>query len=129
MNHRAEWPLVGREAELERMALAREDGDCHGVVVSAPAGVGKSRLAREAHVAAARDGALVDWVQATSSAATVPLGAFAGLIPDDACSDNTLELMRQSAEPVGRHWVARVPPGWREMTSTATSMASATKHA
>ena len=94
----AVWPLVGREAELERIALARVDGDCRGVVVSAGAGVGKSRLAREAHAAAARDGALVDWVQATSSAATVPLGAFAALIPEHARSDNTLELMRQSAD-------------------------------
>ena len=57
------------------------DEDCRGVVVSAGAGVGKSRLAREAHAAAERDGALVGWVQATSSAAAVPLGAFAGLHP------------------------------------------------
>ena len=95
----AVWPLVGREAELERIALARGDGACHGVVVSAGAGVGKSRLAREAHAAAARDGALVDWVQATNSAAAaVQLGAFAGLLPDDARTDNALELMRRSAD-------------------------------
>jgi DNA-binding NarL/FixJ family response regulator len=95
---RAVWPLVGRDAELERIALARVDADCRGVVVSAGAGVGKSRLAREAHAAAEREGALVDWVQATSSAAAVPLGAFAGLIPDGARSDNALELMRQSTD-------------------------------
>ena len=107
MSHRAStapapvsgiWPLVGREAELERIALARVDVDCRGVVVSAGAGVGKSRLAREAHAAAERDGALVDWVQATSSAAAVPLGAFAGLIPDDARSENALDLMRHSTD-------------------------------
>ena len=94
----AAWPLVGRDAELEHIALARADVDCHGIVVSAGAGVGKSRLAREAHAAAARDGALVDWVQATSSAAAVPLGAFAGLLPDDVRSDNALDLMRHSTD-------------------------------
>jgi DNA-binding NarL/FixJ family response regulator len=92
------WPLVGRDTELEHIAHARGDAGCHGIVVSAGAGVGKSRLAREAHAAAARDGALADWVQATSSAAAVPLGAFAGLIPDDARSDNALELMRHSTD-------------------------------
>ena len=50
------------------------------MVVSAPAGVGKSRLAREALEAAAGDGAMTHWAQATGSAASVPLGAFAGLV-------------------------------------------------
>ena len=94
----AEWPLVGRDYELENIAQARGDAACRGVVVSAVAGVGKSRLAREAHAAAQRDGAVVGWVQATTSAATVPLGAFAGLIPEAVRSDDTLELMRSSAD-------------------------------
>ncbi len=92
------WPLVGRDAELADIAYARSDSQCRGIVVSAAAGVGKSRLAREAQASAERDGALVDWVQATSSAAAVPLGAFARLIPDDVRSDNALELMRQSTD-------------------------------
>ena len=66
--------------------------------MSAGAGVGKSRLAREAHAAAQRSGALAVWAQATRSSATVPLGAFAGLIPDDVRSDDALELMRRSAD-------------------------------
>ena len=94
----ATWPLVGREAELTRIAAAMADADCRGVVVSAGAGVGKSRLAREAHAAARRSGALAVWAQATRSSATVPLGAFAGLIPDDVRSDDALELMRRSAD-------------------------------
>jgi DNA-binding CsgD family transcriptional regulator len=92
------WPLTGRDIELENIATARGDTRCRGVVLSAAAGVGKSRLAREAHSAAERDGALVGWVQATSSAASVPLGAFASLIPDDARTDDTLRLMRHSAD-------------------------------
>jgi DNA-binding NarL/FixJ family response regulator len=92
----AAWPLVGRDVELGTIARARADAACAGVVVSAGAGIGKSRLAREAYAEAEREGALVGWVQATSSAAAVPLGAFAGLIPDDVRSDDALELMRRS---------------------------------
>ena len=94
----AAWPLVGRDAELEAIAAARADADVSGVVVIADAGIGKSRLAREAFAQAEAAGAPVAWVQATRSAAAVPLGAFADLIPDDVRSDDTLELMRRSTE-------------------------------
>jgi DNA-binding NarL/FixJ family response regulator len=91
----ADWPLVGREAELAGIAAARADRHCPGVVVTAAPGAGKSRLAREAQAAADRDGALTAWVQATRSAAAVPLGAVAGLIPDELRTDHPLELMRR----------------------------------
>jgi DNA-binding CsgD family transcriptional regulator len=84
--------------ELGRIAQARAESDCRGVVISAQAGIGKSRLAREACAVAERGGAFVDWVQATSSAATVPLGALAGLLPDDVRTDDVLELMRRSVD-------------------------------
>jgi DNA-binding CsgD family transcriptional regulator len=89
-------PLIGRDAELDRIAGLRASGSCPGVVIQAPAGVGKSRLAREAVAAAERDGALTGWVQATRSAAAVPLAAFVALLPPDARSDDLLALMRQS---------------------------------
>jgi DNA-binding CsgD family transcriptional regulator len=92
------WPLIGREAELQRIADVRAGGESTGVVLSAPAGVGKSRLAREAIAAAERDGALTEWVQATRSAAAIPLGALAALVPADARADDPLELMRRSAD-------------------------------
>jgi len=91
------WALVGRAPELARIAVLRSGG-APGVVLHGPAGVGKSRLAREAVAAAEADGALVEWVQATRSAATVPFGAFADLIPEDARSDEPLELMRRSVD-------------------------------
>ena len=94
---RLEWPLVGRDRELARIAAAREAGAGTGVVLSAPAGVGKSRLARHAVQVAEGDGALVRWVQATGSAAAVPLGAFADLLPADTGSGEPLALMRRSA--------------------------------
>jgi DNA-binding NarL/FixJ family response regulator len=64
----------------------------------ADAGVGKSRLAREAQAAAERDGAFGAWVQATRSAATVPLGAVADLVPDEVRSDDIVALLRHCGE-------------------------------
>ena len=40
---------------------------------------------------------MAGWVQATRSAAGVPLAAFAGLLPADVSSDDPLALMRESA--------------------------------
>ncbi|HUA48187.1 MAG TPA: AAA family ATPase [Solirubrobacteraceae bacterium] len=87
------WPLVGRESELARVAEARASG-APGVVVRAPAGIGKSRLAREALAEAERKGTSTLWVQGTHSAATVPLGAFAPFIPVEVRSDDRFELLR-----------------------------------
>ena len=85
-----EWPLIGRDGELARIAELRRAGACPGVLVGAAAGVGKSSLARHAVAAAKADGWHTAWVQATRSAAAVPLGAFAALIPDDGVADSTL---------------------------------------
>ncbi len=93
----ATWPVIGRERELATIARARADG-AGGVVVYAPAGVGKSRVAREALTEAERQGALTAWVQATRSAASMPLGAFAGVIPLEVRSDNLFELLRRGTE-------------------------------
>jgi DNA-binding NarL/FixJ family response regulator len=92
------WPLIGRDRELEAIAAARASPGCRGVVLVADAGVGKSRLAREAQDAAERDGAMVAWVQATRSASAIPLAAVADLAPDGVRSDDVLELMRRCGE-------------------------------
>ncbi len=92
------WPLIGRERELDAIASARASAGCHGVVVVADAGVGKSRLVREAQVAAERDGAFVGWVQGTRSAAAVPLAAVADLVPDEVRSDDLVTLLRRCGE-------------------------------
>ncbi|RKQ93024.1 regulatory LuxR family protein [Solirubrobacter pauli] len=91
-----DWPLVGRDQELTAIARARSEGHW-GVVVSADAGTGKSRLGREALAAFERDGAMTEWVQATRSAAMIPLGAFARLLPDSVRSDQAFNLLRDSA--------------------------------
>jgi DNA-binding CsgD family transcriptional regulator len=92
------WPFIGRDHELEAIAAARASPACQGVVVIAGAGAGKSRLAREAQDAAARDGAFVRWIQATRSAAAVPLAAVADLVPDEVRSDDTVALLRRCGE-------------------------------
>ncbi len=90
------WPIVGRDEELAFIERARAAGTS-AVVLQGPAGVGKSRLAHEALRQAEEEGMVTRWVQATRSAATVPLGAFAGVIPEWARSEDPLELLRLSA--------------------------------
>ncbi|MEN4475222.1 helix-turn-helix transcriptional regulator [Mycolicibacterium cosmeticum] len=70
------WPLTGRSAEMSAIAAAIAAPGIPGVVVCGAAGVGKSRIAREALSASAARGALTRWAVATSSARTLPLGAF-----------------------------------------------------
>ena len=76
------WPLVGRDDELELATSALEACNC--VVLTGAAGVGKTRLAREVLARVATDHDRTEWVAATQSAATVPLGAVAHLVPDAA---------------------------------------------
>ncbi|MEY2398798.1 MAG: hypothetical protein QOJ00_1972 [Actinomycetota bacterium] len=65
------WPFVGRRVELATIrASARAASGA--LVVSGAAGVGKTRLVREALA-----GLDPVWVAATTAAASVPLGAFA----------------------------------------------------
>jgi DNA-binding NarL/FixJ family response regulator len=89
--------LTGRAEELRRISelTRRRDGPA-GVVLAGSAGVGKTRLAREALAAAEQRGALTRWAAATASAQTLPLGAFAATLgvvgPDPA------RLVRQASE-------------------------------
>ena len=92
------WPFVGREDELAWVSAARQDASSWGVVLSGAAGVGKTRLARAALDSAGADGAATEWVQATRAAASIPLGAFAGLMPVGVHRGDRLELFQLCAE-------------------------------
>ena len=72
------WPLTGRDDELAKVTAAIRPG-ASGIVVAGPAGVGKTRLAREA-VAAVGAGTSFSWAHGSTAARPVPLGAFAGLL-------------------------------------------------
>jgi predicted ATPase len=62
------WPLVGRAEELRYIdaATQRADGP-RGVVLAGAAGVGKTRLAREALTLLTRRGASARWATGTAS--------------------------------------------------------------
>lgn len=83
------WPLTGRAEELNRISEStrRRDGPM-GIVLAGAAGVGKTRLAREALGVAEQRGALIRWAVATASSRALPLGAFAATVgtpgPDPA---------------------------------------------
>ncbi len=78
--------LAGREEELA--AIRRSlggPGAHHGVVIVGNAGVGKTRLAREALSNAAQSGHRTNWFVGTESAREIPLGAFTGSISQSMC--------------------------------------------
>lgn len=86
------WPLTGRDEELRRVAALIRPGAA-GIVVAGPAGVGKTRLAREALPVSGGRRATVVWAQGSRTARPLPFGAFAGLL-DVAVGD--------AAETIGR---------------------------
>lgn len=89
---RLTWPLNGRAEELQSIEAALSAPELCGLVVCGAAGVGKSRLTRDALDAAASRGCEIRWVVATSSARSIPLGAFASWAP--AAATDTLSLVR-----------------------------------
>lgn len=75
------WPLVGRDLELASFGVAWGSRRCQAVAIHGPAGVGKSRVAEECLARALRGGFEGGRAAASPTAATVPLGAVAHLIP------------------------------------------------
>ncbi|WP_313407458.1 AAA family ATPase, partial [Aeromicrobium sp.] len=71
------WPLTGRDEERRRIVEAIRP-TAAGIVVAGSAGVGKTRLAREALSAACAQDASIVWALGSAAARSVPLGAFAG---------------------------------------------------
>jgi DNA-binding CsgD family transcriptional regulator len=89
-----EWPLVGRDRDLADISAARAAARAGGLLLGGPAGVGKTRLAREAAAVAERGGETVRWVRATRSASPIPLGAFAPLLPPEELGEGGAQLRR-----------------------------------
>ena len=93
------WPLVGRQAELEVLSAVLADTPAGGVVLAGEAGIGKTRMAREALARAEAAGWGVEWLAATRAAASIPFGAVSHLLPPaERLDDDRLDTLRRTAE-------------------------------
>jgi DNA-binding CsgD family transcriptional regulator len=77
---RSDLPLVGRAAELAEIRTLLAAGG-HGVLLAGPAGVGKSRLAREAAAGSRAAGWQVLSARTSGSGTGLALAALAPLLP------------------------------------------------
>jgi DNA-binding CsgD family transcriptional regulator/tetratricopeptide (TPR) repeat protein len=68
--------LIGRDRELAELRRALRDEDVRGIVISGPAGVGKSRLALTTLDEAAHDGWATAIVRASAGLAALPFGSL-----------------------------------------------------
>ncbi len=78
------WPLTGRSEEMRAVEAAIGTPRVPGILIGGSAGVGKSRLAREALTAAMARGCNGRWVAGTVAARSLPLGAFTAWIQPEA---------------------------------------------
>lgn len=85
--------MTGREQELRVIDDVLSGSERRGVVIAGRAGVGKTRLAREAAAAMAARGWSVSRLTGTATARPVPLGAFARWIEDFTAAP--LAMVRQ----------------------------------
>ena len=96
-----EWPLVGRDEQREVIDTVLAAEPARSVVVAGPAGVGRTRLLHEALAVARHRGRPVRWVAATSTAAGVPLGALAPLLPALETASGGLAMLQRAADALG----------------------------
>jgi DNA-binding CsgD family transcriptional regulator/type II secretory pathway predicted ATPase ExeA len=102
---------VGRGRELARLTELIAGRD-QAAVVAGPAGVGKTRLARESLRFAESAGWATAVVTATRAAGGIPLGALAPLLPLDkqtplGAVDDQADLLRRSARALVGQWGGR----------------------
>jgi DNA-binding CsgD family transcriptional regulator len=89
---RLSWPLIGRSQQMGAIKAAILASDVSGIAVYGAAGVGKSRIVRDALSAAESQGWEGRWAVGTSSARAIPLGAFTAWAPSGVT--DTVQLLR-----------------------------------
>ncbi|MER6434571.1 LuxR family transcriptional regulator [Streptomyces sp900105245] len=92
-----QWPLAGRKDELQRISQAWQNQRTKVLLLTGPAGVGKSRLADECLTQAVRGGWRGARATATAAAAAVPLGAIAHLLPPSVDMSDPVRAFSQVA--------------------------------
>jgi DNA-binding CsgD family transcriptional regulator len=75
------WEFVGRRAEFDRMLAAATGAAGRGLIYSGSAGVGKSRLLREALAAIPTDGYAIWSIAASATTAALPFGGMVQMLP------------------------------------------------
>src|SRR4029079_18813302 len=95
---RLTWPLIGRSEEMRTIGVAISDPGLVGILVSGPAGVGKSRIVREGLSSLASRGFEPRWAVGTMSARKLPLGAFAPWTESEGT--DRLQLVRSVIDSV-----------------------------
>lgn len=96
---RLTWPLIGRSEEMAAIEAAIVEPRTPGILVCGTAGVGKSRVVRDALSAAASRGCETRWAVGTESARSLPLGALAAWVSPPAPGDGQLvHLVRDVIE-------------------------------
>ena len=77
----AEWPLVGRDEELQLIAGSMASSKGASMVLAAAPGAGKSRLTAEVLALLRSQGWATKEAVATQAAASIPFGPLAHLLP------------------------------------------------
>lgn len=105
MRKRIVWPLVGRDDEVAVAAdLLNHPTTRRGLVIAGAAGTGKTRLAEEVLAMMESAGWAGLRITGTRAGATIPLGAFAPLLPtEQGEAANTFEGLRWAAEAIIDH--------------------------
>ena len=94
------WPFIGRTDAIARV-LASLGSSSRAVVLTGPAGTGKTRLLSEVLRVTGRGGAAVAHVTATRSASAIPFGALASLLPvDELLADSIVGVVERAARAV-----------------------------
>ncbi|MBM7081271.1 LuxR C-terminal-related transcriptional regulator [Micromonospora humidisoli] len=75
------WSFVGRTDELNRLLAAVHEGRGQGLFFSGSAGVGKSRLLREAVAALSPERYALSFVAASTATTALPFGGLAPVLP------------------------------------------------